>query len=131
MEIPDAKKTATNDFKIENTKLGQETVDGHPCDKTQYTVNNTRTGQRLLMTSWNATDLKNIPIKIEQSAWSNTDSYAGTSTTMHFRNISLTKPDASLFEPPSDYKKYDNIQTMVQSEMMKKMGGMMGRPPGR
>ncbi len=133
MEIPDAKKTATNDFKIENTKLGQETLDGHPCEKTQYTVNNTRTGQRLLMTSWNATDLKNIPIKIEQSAWSSTDSYAGTSTTMHFLNISLAKPDASLFEPPTAYKKYDNMQTLMQAEMMKKMGGMarppMARPP--
>lgn len=135
MEIPDAKKTATNDLKIETTKLGKETLDSHPCDKTQYAVKNTRTGQRLLMTAWNATDLKNIPIKIEQSAWTSTDSYAGTSTTMHFLNISQTKPAASLFEPPTNYKKYDNIQTMMQAEMMKKMGGMarppLTRPPGR
>ena len=135
MDLADTKKTATNDFKIETTKLGEETVDGHHCDKTQYTVNNTRTGQRLLMTSWNATDLKNIPIKIKQSAWSSTDSYAGTSTTMHFFNISLAKPDASLFEPPSDCKKYDSIQTMMQSVMMKKMGDLaqppVARPPTR
>ena len=130
MELPDAKKFATNDFKVETTKLGEETVDGHTCVKIQYTINNTGTGQRLIMTAWNATDLKNIPVKIEQSAWSSTESYGGTSTTMHFLNINQSQPAASLFQPPSDYKKYDDIQTMMQTEMMKKMGGM-GRPPGR
>jgi hypothetical protein len=131
MELPDAKKNATNDFKVETTKLGEETVDGHHCVKNQYTVNNTRTGQRLIMTAWNATDLKNVPVKIEQSAWSSTESYDGTSTTMRFLNINLAQPDAGLFQPPADYKKYDNIQTMMQTEMMKKMGGGMGMPPGR
>ena len=63
IEMPDPKKTATNDFKVQTIKLGEETVDGYPCDKNQYTVNNSRTGMRLIMTTWNATDLKNIPIK--------------------------------------------------------------------
>jgi hypothetical protein len=135
MELPDANKNATNDFKVETTKLGEETVDGHPCVKNQYSVNNPRTGQRLIMTAWNATDLKNVPVKIEQSAWSSTDSYAGTSTTMRFLNLNLAQPDASLFQPPSDYKKYDSIQTLMQAAMMKKMGGLvpppMARPPGQ
>jgi hypothetical protein len=83
------------------------------------------------MTTWNATDLKNIPIKIEQSAWGSAESYAGTSTTMHFTNINLAQPNADLFQPPAGYKKYDDIQTMMQTEVMKKMGGGMGLPPSR
>ena len=50
---------------------------------------------------------------------------------MLFKNISFTKPAASLFEPPSGFTKYDSLQTMMQTEMMKKMGGGMGQPPGQ
>ncbi len=49
---------------------------------------------------------------------------------MHFTDINLAKPDDSLFAPPSGFKAYDNMQTMMQTEMMKKMGGM-GSPPGQ
>jgi len=129
--LPDAKTAQTNDFKVASTELGKETLDNHPCIKKQYTISNTKTGQRLILTTWNATDLNNSPIKIEQSAWSNTASAAGTSTTMHFTDINLTQPADSLFQPPAAYTKYDNLQTMMQTEMMKKMGGGMGKPPGR
>jgi hypothetical protein len=48
---------------------------------------------------------------------------------MLFKNVSLTKPAASLFDPPAGFKKYDNIQQLMQQEMMKRMGGGMGMPP--
>lgn len=129
MEMPDAKNVATNDFKVENTELGAETLDGHPCMKTKYTVTNGKTGQRLIMTSWNATDLNNCPIKIEQTAWTSSDSFEGSTTSMHFTDINPARPAANLFEPPAGFKAYDNMQTMMQTEMMKKMGGGMGAPP--
>jgi hypothetical protein len=123
IEQPDADNSATNDFKVESTDLGKETWDGHPCLKKRYTVTNTKTGQSLVMTAWNATDLQNCPIKIEQSAWASGDSFKGNSATMLFKNVSLTKPAASLFAPPAGYKAYDNIQAMMRAEMMKHMGG--------
>ena len=51
--------------------------------------------------------------------------------TMLFKDVKLTKPDASLFEPPSGYKKYDSQMALMQDTMMKQMGrgGMMMRPP--
>jgi len=116
----------TNDFKVETTDLGRETLDGHPCLKKHYTVSNTKTGQSLVMTTWNATDLQNCPIKVEQSAWASGDSFKGNTTIMLFKNISLSKPDAILFEPPAGYKAYDSIQAMMRAEMMKHMG----RAPG-
>jgi hypothetical protein len=48
---------------------------------------------------------------------------------MLFKNVSLAKPAASLFDPPADFKKYDSVQQMMQQEMMKRMGGGMGMPP--
>ena len=45
----------------------------------------------------------------------------------HFSNIKMSAPDASLFDPPADFKKYDSIQEL----MMSAMGGMRGGAPPR
>jgi len=74
-------------------------------------------------TVWNATDLKKFPVKIFRVE-------QGTEVTMLFKSVTLAKPAASAFEVPAGYTHYDNIQTMMQTEMMKKMGGGMGMPPG-
>jgi len=114
--IPDAKDFDTNDFKAETTELGKETVDGHPCVKKQSVVTGKKNGIQMTMLYWNATDLENCPIKVEQTM-------NGNQTTMSFKNINLSKPAASLFEPPSDYTKYDSMQALMQEQMMKHMGG--------
>ena len=75
-------------------------------------------------TVWNATDLKKFPLKIVTAE-------EGMNMTMSFKNVKLDKPKAD-FNAPSDYKKYDNIMSLMQQEMMKKMqenGGGMGMPP--
>lgn len=119
-----AAKAGTNDTcKIEVTELGKETVDGHPCIKNKAVVTDDK-GEQRESTVWNASDLKKFPVKIihvEQ----------GSEITMLFKNVSLTKPAASAFDVPGGYTRYDNMQTMMQTEMMKKMGGGMGLPPGR
>jgi molybdopterin biosynthesis enzyme MoaB len=53
----------------------------------------------------------------------------GSAITMSYSDISFAKPDASLFTPPTGFTKYDSMQEMMQSVMMKKMGGGMGFPP--
>ncbi|MEI6198103.1 MAG: hypothetical protein WCS42_27620, partial [Verrucomicrobiota bacterium] len=70
------------------------------------------------------TDLKKFPVKIAHVE-------QGNEITMTFKNLALVKPAATAFDLPAGYTKYDNIQTMMQTEMMKKMGGGMGLPPGR
>jgi hypothetical protein len=47
--------------------------------------------------------------------------------------VKFAKPDASLFEPPSDYTKYTDQMEMMRQEMMKRMpqGGMGGMPHGQ
>ena len=77
---------APADFKVETTELGKETVDGHPCVKNKVVVTDKESKQHE-STVWNATDLKNFPVKIETGRERRHFDHA-------FKNISLTKPDA-------------------------------------
>ena len=115
---------APSDFKIEVTELGKETVDNHPCIKNQAVVTD-KEGVKHESTVWNATDLKQFPVKIEHME-------SGTKVTMIFREVTLSKPAASLFDPPAEATKYDSMQAMMQQVMMKRFGGgIPGRPPGQ
>jgi hypothetical protein len=111
----------SGDFKVEITEIGKDTVDGHPCVKNKYVVTD-KEGTKHESTVWNATDLKKFPVKIQTTEQSG-------DVTMLFKNVSLAKPAASLFDPPADFKKYDSVQQMMQQEMMKRMGGGMDMPP--
>jgi hypothetical protein len=127
-DLSEAASAATNGYyKVETAELGKETVDSHPCVKNKVTVTD-KDGNKHESTVWNATDLKEFPVKIQTTEGS-------ANTTMLFKNVSLAKPAASLFETPSDYTKYDNMQAMMQQQIMKRMGGGglpggIGRPPG-
>lgn len=118
-----ATNSSPDDYKAAVTELGKETVDGHDCVKNKVTVTD-KDGNAHEYMVWDATDLKNFPIKV-------TTTEAGSSVTMMFKDISLTKPAANLFDPPSGYTKYADAQTMMQTEMMKRMGGGMGMPPAQ
>src|ERR1700721_1483994 len=71
----------TNAVKVNTTGLGKETLDGHPCLKKQSILTDPGTGKQLTMITWNATDLNNIPIKVQQSLPSS-DGAGKTSMTM-------------------------------------------------
>lgn len=110
-------------LKIETAELGKETVDGHACIKNKVTVTDDK-GKKHEFTVWNATDLKKFPIKLETAE-------RGQTITMLYKDVKLAKPAASLFDPPSDFKKYDSMQSLMMQEMMKRMGGGAGMPPMR
>lgn len=120
LQDPEADKPASA-FKMDKTELGKETVDGHACVKNKVVVTDDQ-GNKHESTVWNATDLKDFPIKIE------TTEREGHTMTTHFTNIKLGKPDAGVFDPPADFKKYDSPQALMQQEMMKRMGGMNAQP---
>lgn len=123
METPMQDPAATeppSDFKVETTELGKESVEGHPCVKNKTIVTDNK-GNKHEAIVWNATDLKNFPIKIEQTEGS-------TTSTMLFKDVKLSKPETALFEPPADHKRYDNMQSMMQEVMMKRLGGGQGFP---
>jgi hypothetical protein len=110
--------------KVERTEIGNETIDGHPCVKYKVVVT-PENGTPSNMLVWQATDLNNYPIQTEVEAGN------GTVATTRFQNINQNKPAASLFEPPSDYKRYNSPQELMMSAMGG-MGGMQGgqsKPP--
>jgi hypothetical protein len=130
MPLPKGDRAPTNsDFKVDITELGKDTVDGHPCIENKYVVTDNE-GVQHESTVWNATDLKKFPVKIQTVE-------KGDKITMLFKNVSLAKPAASVFDAPAGYTKYDSMQSLMQQQMMKAMGGAgglpggMGRPPGK
>ena len=48
--------------------------------------------------------------------------------TMRFKDIKLTKPDDAIFAPPATFKKYDNMMSLMQEEIMKRAGAAGGLP---
>jgi hypothetical protein len=106
--------------KVDRTEVGKETIDGHPCVKYKVVVT-PENGMPVNMLVWQATDLNNYPIQMQVEAGN------GMVATTRFQNINQSKPAASLFEPPSDYKRYSSPQEL----MMSTMGGMGGMPGGR
>jgi hypothetical protein len=105
-----------SDYKMEQTLLGKETLDGHACVKNKTVVTNAQ-GHQKEYTVWNASDLNNFPLKIQS-----TDTFGESQTTV-YRNVKLAKPDAKLFELPAGYRKYTDLGAMMQDIMMKQMQG--------
>ncbi|HWD91423.1 MAG TPA: hypothetical protein VG938_03650 [Verrucomicrobiae bacterium] len=91
--------------KLEKKPLGRETVDGHACVKNYSTVKSPKGAVLLQAVTWNAADLKDFPVQIQTQENGNT-------TLMHFQQISLAKPAATLFEPPAGYKQFSNPQDL-------------------
>jgi hypothetical protein len=128
IEVPltDKGDTATaDDFTMQSTELGKETVDGHDCVKNKVVISD-KQGNKHESTVWNAKDLKNFPIKISATEQNRT-------SVITFKEISFTKPDAASFEAPTDFTKYTTQQALMQAIMTKQMsnGGMMAPPTGR
>ena len=110
----DAEKSET-DFKMESTAAGNEVMAGHDCVKNTVVVTD-KDGSRYESTVWNATDLNKFPVKIEQTQ-------GNSLVTMTFTDVRLFKPDAAMFEPPANYKKYDSMNSVIQDMMMEKGDG--------
>jgi len=112
-------KEAVKGAKVEETELGKETIDGHPCMKSKIVITE-ESGHKSEALVWKATDLKDFPIQ-----WQTT-SEDGSTMTMKFTDINQSKPSASMFEPPSDFKRYGSVQELMMSNMQQMMprGGM-------
>lgn len=88
--------TSRPDLNVET--LGMETVAGHPCLKLKLTTN--AEGKPKTATLWCATDLKNLPIRIES------DVVGGQPSVVELTDVSFDI-DPAVFLPPADYKKLD------------------------
>lgn len=85
-------------------KLGEETIDGHPCIKYEFTPTNQPEVKTL---EWQAKDLRNFPIRME--GYFKDPRGKVTKSIKQFKDISFNKPADDLFELPKDYKRVANI----------------------
>ena len=119
----DSDKTES-DSKVEVTELGREKIDGHDCLKNKVVVTD-KDGTTHESTVWNASDLKKFPVKIESIE-------DGNNVVKLFKDVKLANPDSALVDPPTGSTKYDNMMTLMQTEMMKRLGGAGGfKIPGQ
>jgi hypothetical protein len=95
--------------RIERTRLGTDQVDGHPC-VTARVVMTDSAGRRSEALVWEATDMKNFPIQVQI-----TDN--GTTITTRFTNVNTQRPEAAMFEPPPDFKRYNSLQELMMEPM--------------
>ncbi|MDQ6631185.1 MAG: DUF4412 domain-containing protein [Verrucomicrobiota bacterium] len=108
VEMPMSKEEAA-ESKMTTSVLGQETLDGHPCVKNKVTLTNEK-GKKQEMTVWNASDLKDFPIKMQMVE-------EGNNITMQYKDIKFAKLDAKQFEPPAGFTKYENVQKLMMQKM--------------
>ena len=120
-EMKPTDKTEPKEPKVESVDIGKETVDGHPCVKSKVTIT-TDDGKQHEIIVWKASDLKDFPIQTEMQN-------GGATITTHFRDIKMSAPDASLFDPPADFKAYGSMQEMMMANMQRTMPPQGSMPP--
>lgn len=110
-------------IKVNSSEIGRESIDGHACVKNRVTVTDAK-GKATESTVWNATDMKQFPLRIETAEGKD-------KVTMKFRDVKFEKPAATSFDPPAAYTRYADVQTMMQEAVMKKLLGGAGGPGGK
>jgi hypothetical protein len=120
-EIKSTTATGTNDAakaKMTPTELGKESIEGHPCVKNKVIITDAQ-GKTSEAIVWNASDLKNFPVRIDT-----TDE--NTKNSMIFSAVKFDKPDAKLFDAPAGYTRYTSVEAMLQQMVTKIMQGADG-----
>jgi hypothetical protein len=98
--------------KVEKTKVGSETIDGHPCDKYKVVVTyKSEKPQEGFI--WNARDLGGMTIRSEVE---NKD----FKITTDLKNIVLKSSPASVFEIPAGYTEAKSFMDLMMTSGQQK-----------
>ena len=118
---------------MEKKKLGSETVDGHPCVKSEMTFYHKDTPtQKFKGTIWEAQDLGGLPIRTEIIVEAMQKAGGSGKMVSEMKEIKVGGATASMFEVPKDYKKVNSMPELMgmggdMQNMMKQM--QKGRMP--
>lgn len=119
------------DVVFEKKKVGNETIDGHPCvkyDSVYY--RKSKPDEKHKATIWEAKDLKDFPIQMEITVPANPN-YPGSGgkMVMKYKDVKLGAATASMFEVPTGYKKVNSPQEVIGFGGMGNMEEMMKKIP--
>jgi hypothetical protein len=111
---------------MEKKKLGSETVDGHPCVKSEMTFYQKDTPtQKHKGTIWEAQDLGGLPVRTEMIVEAMQKAGGGGKVVSEMKEIKVGGATASMFEVPKDYKKVNSMPELMgmggMQDMMKQM----------
>ncbi|MEW6188353.1 MAG: hypothetical protein AB1585_21765 [Thermodesulfobacteriota bacterium] len=114
---------------IEKKKIGQETIDGHPCLKySAVFYSKDKPQEKFSAILWEAQDLGGLPIKSEVTIPAEKRREGGPDKFVsEMKEIKVGAAKPSLFEVPKDYKKVASMQEVMgmgqgnMGEMMKQM----------
>lgn len=106
-------ESAAKDYKVEKSKVGKETIDGHTCDKNNVTLTDDK-GAKQSAVVWNATDMKDFPIQIQLTEDEST-------VIMKFKDVKIGRPDKAHFEAPSGLTKFDSVNALMSDAITKQM----------
>ena len=112
---PEESADMARTYKIEKTKLGRETVGGQACDKTKVVLT-ADNGEKQEATVWYAPGLKNFPVQMQMDQRQMT-------VLMQYRDVRFARPDPKQFEAPTGFTKHASNEQLMQSAMMKALGG--------
>ena len=104
MSKEEAAAAAVNN-ELKKTKLGKETVDGHPCERNKSVLTGDN-GQKIEATTWNAGDLKDFPVKIQLVD-------KDTTVIINFKDVKLARPDAAQFDAPAGMTRFETAEALM------------------
>lgn len=96
----------------QRVKIGEETIDGHPCIKYEFTPTNQPEVKTI---EWQAKDLRNFPIRLE-GYYKNHKGKSVKALTQH-KDIDFNKPAAELFELPKNAKRVATLAEVGGAKM--------------
>lgn len=106
---------------VEKTKIGSDTLDGHPCVKYDIVMyKKDKPEEKYRGRIWEATDLGGLAIRNEMEVPEGKQMGGGT-VVMELKEVKLGAATASMFEVPADYRKVGSTM-----ELMAGAGGYPG-----
>ena len=101
-------------FSMEKIKIARETIEGTACDKTKV-VAKADNGEKYESLVWYAPTLKQFPLRIQMNQQQST-------VVLQYRDVKLVRPDARQFEAPAGFTRYNSVEELMQTAMMKILG---------
>ena len=99
---------------LAQTAVAREVIDGQPCVKYRLTVPVTKTTTEEAFV-WRATALENFPLRLQIR-------FGTESHVLQFKNPSFAKIDAAQFTPPAKFKRFADVETLLQTTLLKGLG---------
>ena len=99
---------------LEQTAVARETIDGHPCVKYRLQVATSKTTTESAFV-WRATDLENFPLRLEIR-------FGTESHVLQFKHPSFAKLADGHLTPPPKFKRYADLDTLLQSALLRGLG---------